>query len=91
MVINYPFICGNVPHVPSDGVYLSQLIRFCYIFSESKYFVSALKEFNEKLVGHGYVLNSLKRKFKVFMNRYLHLWYKFGVDMTSNEFLTHIF
>ena len=34
-VINYPFLSGNIPKIPSYGVYVSQLIRFCYVSCES--------------------------------------------------------
>ena len=91
MVINYPFISSNIPRVPSYGVYLAQLIRFCYIFSESNNLVNAFKELNKKLMDQGFVMNTLKRKFKVFTNRYLHLWCKFGMDMTSSDFINDIF
>ena len=90
-VINYPFISGNIPRIPSYGVYISQLIRFCYIFSESNNLVNALKELNKKLIDQGYLRTTLEHKFKVITNRYLHLWCKFGVDMTSHDFINDIF
>ena len=31
--INFPFLDGNVPHSPSYGVYISQLIRFARVWS----------------------------------------------------------
>ena len=90
-VINYPFISGNIPRIPSYGVYISHLNRFCYIFSESNNLVNTLKELNKKLIDQGYLRTTLERKFKVFTNRYLHLWCKFGVDMTSHDFINDIF
>ena len=27
-IVNFPFICGNVPSAPAYGVFLSQLIRY---------------------------------------------------------------
>ena len=27
-IVNYPFLCGNIPHSPSYGDYISQLIRY---------------------------------------------------------------
>ena len=27
-IVNFPFLCGNIPQSPSYGVYISQLIRY---------------------------------------------------------------
>ena len=32
--VNFPFLDGDVPHVTSYGVYISQLIRFARISSQ---------------------------------------------------------
>ena len=30
-IVNFPFLDGDVPHRPSYGVYISQLIRFAWV------------------------------------------------------------
>ena len=32
-IVNFPFLDGDVPHSPSYGVYISQLIRFARVSS----------------------------------------------------------
>ena len=32
-IVNFPFLDGDVPHSPSNGVYISQLIRFARVCS----------------------------------------------------------
>ena len=32
-IVNFPFLDGDVPHSPSYGVYISQLIRFAKVCS----------------------------------------------------------
>ena len=32
-ILNFPFLDGDVPHSPSCGVYISQLIRFARVCS----------------------------------------------------------
>jgi hypothetical protein len=27
-IVNFPFICGNIPEAPAYGVYISQMIRY---------------------------------------------------------------
>ena len=90
-VINYPFINGNVPRVPTYGVYLSQVIRFCYLFSESKELQNGFKLLNKKFLDQGFVMKTLKTKFKLFLTKYPHVWCNFGIDMTSSHFINNIF
>ena len=33
-IVNYPFLCGNIPHSPSYGVYISQLIRASTLYDD---------------------------------------------------------
>ena len=37
-IVNFPFLDGDVPHSPSYGVYISQLIRFARVCSGVHYF-----------------------------------------------------
>ena len=91
MVINYPFINGNIPRVPSYGVYLSQIIRFCYLFSEPNSLTNAFKVLNQRFENQGFIKNTLKNKFILFLTKYPHVWCEFGIDMTSSEYINDIF
>ena len=88
-VISYPFLSGNIPKIPSYGVYVSQLIRFCYVSSKSV--ANLVKTLNSKLVKQGFQLNSLKHKFESFALKYIHLWSKYGTDITSDDYLNSVF
>ena len=90
-VISYPFINGNIPRIPSYGVYSSQLIRFCYLFSESKYLTNAFNLLNKRFLDQGFVMDTLKNKFSLFLTKYPHIWCKFGIDMTLSDFINDIF
>lgn len=90
-VINYPFINGNIPRVPSYGVYLSQIIRFCYLFSESKNLTNAFKVLNKRFMEQGFIKDTLKNKFRLFLAKYPHLWCQFGIDMMSSDYINDIF
>ena len=37
-IVNFPFLCGDVPRYTSYGVYISQLIRFVRASSHASYF-----------------------------------------------------
>ena len=88
-VISYPFLSGNIPKIPTYGVYVSQLIRFCNVSSESMQ--KAVLDLNNKLRKQGFLMETLKRKFKQFATKYIHLWSKFGKDIMSENYLNSIF
>ena len=58
-VISYPFLSGNIPKVPSYGVYSSQLLRLCHICSEYNQFKCEVIKLNKKLINQGFQLLSL--------------------------------
>ena len=88
-VINYPFISGNIPKIPSYGVYVSQLIRFCNVSCES--ISNMVLDLNKKFSKQGFSVDGLKRKFKQFASKYIHLWSKFGIDITSETYMNSVF
>ena len=60
-IVNYPFLCGNIPHSPSYGVYISQLIRYArastlHVLYTGLYddFVSRSSRVTSKLLRQGY-------------------------------------
>ena len=90
-VISYPFLSGNIPKVPSYGVYLSQLLRLCHICSEYSRFKCEVIKLNKKLVHQGFNLVSLKRKFELFCKKYIHVWSKYGIDLFCDDILNSLF
>ena len=38
-IVNFPFICSNIPASPAYGVYISQLVRYSRTCSSSQYFL----------------------------------------------------
>ena len=88
-VISNPFLSGNIPKIPSYGVYISQLIRFCNVSSES--ISNEVMNLNKKLSKQGFVVDTLKQKFQLFASKYIHLWSKFGVDIVSENYMNSIF
>ena len=60
-IVNFPFLDGDVPHRPSYGVYISQLIRFARVCSH-------VDDFNtrNKLLKEGYRYHKLRKAFSKF-------------------------
>ena len=54
IVVNFPFLDGDVPRRPSYGVFISQLIRFARVCSHVDDFDTRNKCLNAKLLKQGY-------------------------------------
>ena len=58
-VITYPFLSGNIPKVPSYGVYMSQLLRVCQICGGFSGFKNEVINLHKKLDTQGFEVVSL--------------------------------
>ena len=90
-VITYPFLSGNIPKIPSYGVYLSQLLRICRVCSEFSGFKGEIINLHKKLVKQGFITASLKHKFGLFCRKYIHVWGKYGVDLFNDHVSNSLF
>ena len=59
-IVNFPYLCSNIPSSPAYGVFVSQLIRYCRASSKYHDFVSRSTQLVTKLKNQGYVLTRLK-------------------------------
>ena len=55
-IVNFPYLCSNIPTSPAYGVFVSQLIRYCRASSKYHDFVSRSTQLVTKLKNQGYVL-----------------------------------
>ena len=69
-IVNFPFLCSNVPLSPAYGVYISQLIRYpraCYAYED---FLKRGQRLTKKLMLQGYNESRLNSSFHKFYGRY---------------------
>ena len=69
-IVNFPFLCSNIPLSPAYGVYISQLIRYaraCFAYED---FSKRYKLLTNKLMLQGYNESRLKSSFRKFYGRY---------------------
>ena len=71
-IVNFPFLCGNIPKRQSYGVFTSQLIRFSRVCSKYEDFSKSCKGLIMKLLKQGYETYLLKRHFSKLPINYLH-------------------
>ena len=69
-IVNFPFLCSNIPLSPAYGVYISQLIRYaraCFAYED---FSKRGRLLTNKLILQGYNESRLKSSFRKFYGRY---------------------
>jgi hypothetical protein len=69
-IVNFPFLCSNIPLSPAYGVYISQLMlyaRACFAYED---FSKRGKLFTNKFMLQGYNESCLKSPFCKFCGRY---------------------
>ena len=70
-IVNFPYICSNIPLSPVYGVYLSQLIRYARACSTYDQFLSRGRLLTDKLMLQGFLQSRLMSAFRKFYGRYV--------------------
>ena len=72
-IVNFPFLDGDVPRSASNGVYISQLIRFARVSSHVDDFRTRNKVLTAKLLrqGYRYMYHKLRKAFSKIYRRHL--------------------
>ena len=66
----FPFLDGDVPHSPSCGVCISQLIRFARVCSNVDDFINRNLFLTSKLLKHGHSYHKIRKAFSKFYHRH---------------------
>ena len=69
-IVNFPFLCSNIPLSPAYGVYISQLIRYARACFEYEDFSKRGRLLTNKLMLQGYNESRLKSSYRKFYGRY---------------------
>ena len=77
-IVNFPLLSGDVPRLPSYGIYISQLVRFARCCTSVLDFHSQNLQITSKLLSHGYIYHKLRKTFGKFFMSYSELLSKFG-------------
>ena len=82
-IVNFPFLCGDVPRSASYGVYISQLIRFARVSSHVDDFNTRNKVLTAKLLRQGYRYHKIHKAFSKFYRRHFDLVSKYNVGLKT--------
>ena len=83
-IVNFPFLDGDVPQLPSYGVYISKPIRFARASSHVTDFNNRNKSLTAKLLKQGYRYHKLRKAFSKFYLRHFELIEKYHVSLKKN-------
>ena len=94
-IVNFPWLSGDVPRLPSYGIYISQLVRFARCCTSVSDFHSKNLQITSKLLTQGYRYHKLRKTFGNFFRSYTELLSKFGEisfqDYVSQGIPHHVF
>ena len=82
-IVNFPFLDGDVPLSTSNGVYISQLIRFSRVSSHVDDFNTRNKVLTAKLVKQGYRYHKFRKASSKFYRRHFDLVSKYNVGLKT--------
>ena len=83
VIINFPFVDGDVPRSTSYRVYISQLIRFARVYSHVADFNACNKNLTTKLLQQGHRYHKRRKTVSKFDCRHYELVSKFNVGLKT--------
>ena len=65
-IVNFPFICSNIPAAPAYGVYISKLIQYSRVCGSYQDFLDRGLLLTRKLLNQGFLLVKLRSSLRKF-------------------------
>ena len=89
-IVNFSFICSNIPAAPAYRVYISQLVRYSRACGSYQDFLDRGLLLRTMLLNQGFLLVKLKSSLRMFYGRHHHLIDRYGIfsvtQMTTDMF-----
>jgi hypothetical protein len=82
-IVNFPFICSNIPAAPAYGVYISQMILYSRGCGSYQDFLDRGCLLTRKLLNQGFVLVKLKSSLRKFYDRHHDLVDRYGISVSQ--------
>ena len=83
VIVNFPFLDGDVPRSPSYGVYISQRIRFARVCSNVDDFNNRNLFLTAKFLKQGYRYHKIRKALSEFYHRYSELIVKYNIGFKT--------
>ena len=82
-IVNFPFICSNIPAAAAYGVYISQLIQYSRACGSYHDFLDRWLLPIMKLVNQGFLVVKLKSLFRMCYDRHHDLVNRYGISVSQ--------
>jgi hypothetical protein len=82
-IVNFPFICSNIPAAPAYGVYISQMIRYSKVCGSYQDFLDRGLLLTRKLLNQGFLLVKLKSSLRKYYGRHHDLVDRYGISVSQ--------
>jgi len=82
-IVNFPFICSNIPPAPAYWVYISQLIRYSRACGSYQDFLDRGLLLRRKPLNQGFPLVKLKSSLRKFYGRHHDLVDPYGISVSQ--------
>jgi hypothetical protein len=82
-LVNFPFICSNIPAAPAYGVYISQLIRYSRAYGSYQNFLDRGLLLTGKLLKEEFLLVKLKSSLRKIYGRHHDLVDRYGIYVSQ--------
>jgi hypothetical protein len=83
LIVNFPFICSNIPATPAYVVYISQLIRYSRACGSYQDYLDRGLLQRRKLLNQGFLLVKLKSSLRRFYGRLHDMADRDGISMSQ--------
>jgi hypothetical protein len=80
-IVNFPYLCSNIPASPVYGVYISQLILYARACSTYDQFLVWGSLLTKKLMTQGFQMSSLQAAFRKLYGRYNYVIYPYNLSL----------
>ena len=82
-IVNFSFICSNIPAAPAYGVYISQSIRYSRACGSYQDFLDRGLLLTKKLLNQGFLIIKLKSSIRKFYRRHHDLVDRYGISVSQ--------
>jgi hypothetical protein len=82
-IVNFPFICSNIPAAPAYGIYISQLIRYSSSCGSYQDFLDIGWVLTRKLLNQWFLLVKLKSSLRMSYGRHHDLVDRYGISVSQ--------
>ena len=83
LIVNFPFICSNIPAAPARGVHVSQLICYSRACGSYQDFLDRWLLLTGKLLNQAFLLVMLKSSLRRFYDRHHNLANRYGIYLSQ--------